>query len=140
MSQRSTIASTEVEQWRTNLDHLHLQPARWQVARLHSAKWLRKPKVARDQEGQGVGRAKEKNHCPRRRQATKGGSCAACKCTDRQTEKKEGKERKRWAAQVYNIKKSDMKLEPQPNLPFLIHYQKCTSSNRDSTKCTKSAG
>ena len=58
--------------------------------------------------------------------------------TDRQRRKK-GKERKRWAAQMYNIKKSDMKLEPQPNFPFLTHYQKCTSSNRDSTKCSKSA-
>ena len=120
MSQRSTIASTEVEQWRTNLDHLHLQPARWLVARLHSAKWLRKPKVARDQEGQGVGRAKEKNHCPRRRQATKGGSCAACKCTDR--EKKERKRRKNGQLKCTTSERVK-ELEPQPNFPFLIHYQ-----------------
>ena len=51
----------------------------------------------------------------------------------RQTDREERKETEKEMGSS-SVKKSDMKLEPQPNFPFLIHYQKCTSSNRDSTK------
>ena len=54
--------------------------------------------MARDQEGEDVGQAKEKkregDHCSRRQEATKGGSCAACKCTDKKGEEREKTEKK----------------------------------------------
>ena len=63
VSQRSTIALTEVEQWQWTkcLGHLHLQLAMWQVKLL--ARW-QELQVARDQQ-EGQEKAKEKKQCQR---------------------------------------------------------------------------
>ena len=71
--------------------------------------------MAKEQEEaeQDVGWFAKKSHCPREQEATKGGSCAACKCTDR--EKKERKRRIGNGQLKYTTSKRVKELEPQPN-------------------------
>ena len=58
------------------------------------ARW-QELQVAKEQEEEDVGLAAKQENCrgQEEQEATKGGSCAACKCTDR--EKKERKRKRR---------------------------------------------
>lgn len=95
--------------------------------------------MAKEQEEaeQDVGWFAKKNHCPREQEATKGGSCAACKCTDREKKERKKKKNRKWAAQVYYVKKSE-RTRTTAKFLFLIHIKSVERWYQvPSTKCTK---
>ena len=83
--------------------------------------------MARDQEGEDVGRAKEKkregDHCSRRQEATKGGSCAACKCTDKKGEEREKTEKKIGGSRVLHQKSERTRTTAKFSILDTLYHQ-----------------
>ena len=91
------------------------------------ARW-QELQVAKEQEEEDVGLAAKQENCrgQEEQEATKGGSCAACKCTKEMQMHGQGEERKKKEEEKRKIgncttSKRVKELEPMTKFPFLIH-------------------